>query len=399
MVLVNYVSYDPSRWCADSAGRQEFCSPGNFVACVSKLYRNRGADGEGRVTLEDATITSGLGAAPAPGLGVLCADFDGDNWVDIFVANDRTPNHLWINQRDGTFKDEATTRGVAYNCMGRSEADMGTAIGDVNGNGLFDMFVPHLTTETHTFWSQETRGVFYDRTAMSGVTAAKWRSTGFGTFADMENDGDLDLVICTGRVYRNAGVLPKTRPDLDKLWAYYAEADQLLLNNGQGRFTDVSGSEPALSAVATVSRGLACGDIDNDGGVDVLIAHTAGPPSLLRMRRLRAATGCGCGRSIRPCAATCTARKSGCRRVRNFWWLDQSGLEFSQQLRRAGTFRPGKDRSSGYDRSPLAGRFAGDIFLWSRRSADDAAPRRRYGGAVVPAAVQRCRRAAACCFV
>ena len=220
LVLVNYVSYDPSRWCADSAGRQEFCSPGNFIACVSKLYRNRGADSEGRITLEDATISSGLGAAPAPGLGVLCADFDGDTWVDIFVTNDRTPNHLWINQHDGTFKDEATTRGVAYNCMGRSEADMGTAIGDVNGNGLFDLFVPHLTTETHTLWSQEARGVFHDRTAMSGVTAAKWRSTGFGTFlADMENDGDLDLLICTGRVYRNAGVLPRTRPDLDRLWA------------------------------------------------------------------------------------------------------------------------------------------------------------------------------------
>jgi hypothetical protein len=281
VVLVNYVNYDPSRWCADARSRQEFCGPDPFPGRVTKLFHNLG--GSAQVQFEDVTTSSGLSSQPGPGLGVFCADFDADRWPDIFIANDGKPNHLWMNQRDGTFKEEATTRGLGYNSMGRSEANMGVAIGDVDGNGLFDIFVTHLATETHTLWSQEPRGIFTDRTVSSGLTIAKWRGTGFGTvMADVDNDGDLDLMIANGDVTRTMGPLPATAPWVDDFWTPYAQLDQILLNRGDGRFVDASQANPDMCGVAAVSRGLACADFNNDGRLDLLLTHVAGPPKLLQ---------------------------------------------------------------------------------------------------------------------
>lgn len=283
LLLVNYVSYDPSRWCADGGGRQDFCGPDAFPGRVTKLFHNDGVDDQENVRFSDVTIAAGLGKHSGPGLGVFCADFDGDRWPDIFIANDGQPNHLWINQKDGTFQEEAITRGLGYNSMGKSEADMGIAIGDVNSDGEFDVFVTHLTSETHTLWSQGPRGVFVDRTATSGLSASDWRGTGFGTaMADLDNDGDLDLLIANGRVTRISGDDLPTASELPAFWKDYAERDQIMLNDGQGKFSDASPANEALSKIAKVSRGLACADYDNDGRIDVLITHIAEPPSLLR---------------------------------------------------------------------------------------------------------------------
>lgn len=286
IVLVNYVSYDPSRWCADASGRQDYCGPDAFVGRPTRLFRNLGdedGDGVGDSRFEDVTISSGLSSHPGPGLGVFCADFNGDRWPDIFIANDGAPNHLWINQTDGTFAEEAVTRGLGFNSMGKSEADMGIAIGDVDGNGLFDVFVTHLTSETHTLWKQQPRGIFTDNTATSGLTSTQWRGTGFGTaMNDLDNDGDLDLILVNGRVTRLAEPVANGSPALNDFWSEYSERDQILLNDGNGQFVDASTENSAFSGYATVSRGLACADFNNDGSIDLLVTRIGEAPSLLR---------------------------------------------------------------------------------------------------------------------
>src|SRR5262249_5046000 len=261
------VDYDPTLPCHSPSGVPDYCAPSSFPGRVAKLFRNLGRTKKGEVAFEDVTLTSGLGALPGPGLGVICADFDGDGWPDIFVANDGAPNRLWINQRDprGRFREEAVERGVAYNGMGVAEGSMGVALGDVDGSGMFAMFVTHLTHETHTLWKQGPRGQFRDDTIRSGLAASKWRGTGFGTVvAYFDNDGALGVALVTGRVARAAAV---THAALGPHWGWYAERNQVFAGDGKGRFRDISTSNPALCGTPNVARGLAWGDVDGDGAI------------------------------------------------------------------------------------------------------------------------------------
>jgi hypothetical protein len=293
LVVVNYVNYDSAMRCADAAGRRDFCAPRTFEGTVTKLYRNLGRvapshspplkEGEkrgGAVRFEDVTLQAGLGRIPGPGLGVVCADFNGDGWPDIFVANDGQPNRLWINQRDGTFKEEALLRGLAYNGMGQAEAGMGVALGDVDGDGLFDVFVTHLTEETNTLWKQGPRGMFRDRTLGMGLANRQARGTGFGTvLADFDHDGALDLAIVNGRVTRGSPIDPAR---LGPFWSQYAERNRLFVNDGAGRFRDISAQNGPFCGTANVARGLACGDLNGDGALDLLVTSVAGPARLYR---------------------------------------------------------------------------------------------------------------------
>jgi hypothetical protein len=280
LVVVNYVNYDPSLPCGTPAGRADFCHPRIFEGSVTKLYHNLGKRAEGGIRFEDATLKAGLARAPGPGLGVVCADFNGDRWPDIFVANDAKPNHLWINQHDGTFKEEAVLRGLAYNAMGKAEGNMGITLGDVDGDGLFDVFVTHLTEETNTLWKQGPRGMFQDRTVASGLSRPRWRGTGFGTvFADFDHDGALDLAVVNGAVRRKETSPAATQ---DGFWTAYAERNQLFINDGKGIFRDLSGCNAPFCGTAAVSRALVCGDIDNDGALDLLVTAIAGPARLYR---------------------------------------------------------------------------------------------------------------------
>jgi hypothetical protein len=283
LVVVNYVAYDPKKPCGKKDEPPEYCGPNEFPGQVVRLFRNCGpvAGAAGKaVRFEDVTKSSGLGALPGPGLGVVAADFDGDGWPDILVANDGEANRLWINRHDGTFRDEAAIRGLAVNRQGATEANMGIALGDVSGAGLLDVFITHLTMETHTLWVQWPRGRFDDRTGRVGLSRTAWRGTGFGTvFGDFDQDGALDIAVVNGRVAR----LPKpTSEALGPHWSWYAERNQLFANYADGHFHDISPANAALCGTPNVARGLACGDVNGDGALDLLVTTVAGRARLYR---------------------------------------------------------------------------------------------------------------------
>jgi enediyne biosynthesis protein E4 len=284
LVVTNYLDYDPTRVCSNAETRpRDYCSPKNFAGTVTKLYRNLGPPAGQQsktVRFADVTLKSGLGQLAGPGLGVVCADFNGDGWPDILVANDAHPNRLWINQHDGTFKDEAALRGIAYNALGQAPGNMGIALGDVDGDGLFDIYVTHLTEEIHNLWQQGPRGFFQDQTAAAGLAPMHGRGTGFGTvLVDFDHDGALDIAVVNGRVSRGL-VPPAASPD--SFWTPYAERNQLFANDGSGRFRDIAADNPPFCGKANVARGLAYGDVNGDGAIDLLVTSVAGPARLYR---------------------------------------------------------------------------------------------------------------------
>ncbi len=171
-------------------------------------------------------------------------------------------------------------RGLAFDIMGQAQANMGVALGDVDGDGLFDVLVTHLTEETHTLWKQGPRGQFRDQTAAARLSVPRYRGTGFGTvLADFDHDGALDLAVVNGRVSRGNSV---SVPGLDSYWRPYAERSQLFANDGSGHFRDLTVDNGPFCGTPAISRGLACGDVNNDGALDLLITTIAGPARLYR---------------------------------------------------------------------------------------------------------------------
>lgn len=283
LVVGNYVDYDPTHVCHDIHGRQDFCAPKAFGDTASRLWRNATGTPGAVPRFEDRTEASGLFRAPGVALGIVCADFDGDTWPDIFCADDGRPNRLFINRRNGTFTEEAAARGLAFNAMGATAANMGVALADIDGDGLGDVFVTHLTEEFHSLFKQGPRGVFTDVIAPAGLQQQAWRGTGFGTvFTDFNHDGGPDLAFANGLVRRMVPGHTPVVPGLNPWWARYAQKAQLFVNDGTGKFRDASEANPALAGQALVGRSLAVGDLDNDGAPDLVLCGTGGSARVLR---------------------------------------------------------------------------------------------------------------------
>jgi len=267
---VNFSYAHPS--CHSLTGKLVWCGPLSYKAIPDRLYRNRG-DG----TFEDVTVAARiLPDELGSGLGIVCADFNGDGWIDLYIANDARPNHLWINQGDGTFVDEALLAGCALNHAGMSEASMGVDAGDFDADGDEDLFMTHLAEQSNTIYVNDGTGLFTDLSRETGLAAPSMPYTSFGTsWVDYDNDSLLDIFIANGEVLpieeqvRQGDPLPLKQPN------------QLFRNHGDGKLVEVTESAGKVFDLVEVSRGAAFGDIDNDGDTDILVANNSGRPRLL----------------------------------------------------------------------------------------------------------------------
>jgi hypothetical protein len=272
LFVANYVDprvkTNPFCGIAGPPAVRDYCHPLMYQPLHSALYRNTG-----RGSFEDISTSSGVAALRGNGLGVAVSDVDDDGWPDVFVANDAMPNFLFRNDADGTFTDIAGTAGVAVTADGKAKAGMGTAFADFGGNGRPGLIVTNHEAEMHSIFLNVDGAIFSDVTVRSGVGPATRPYVGFGVvFFDYDNDTDLDIAIANGHVMANVSAL--------RGGGTFAQRN-LLLRNSRGRFQNVtSDAGPGFSA-ELASRGLAAGDVDNDGDLDLLVTNNGAGVNLL----------------------------------------------------------------------------------------------------------------------
>ncbi len=272
LYVCNYVDFtiENNKRCYSSAGEIDYCTPKAYRGVPDRLFRNLG---NGK--FQDVTIEAGIGSAFGPGLGVACADFNGDGLVDIYVANDTAANLLWINQGNGTFKESALISGAAYGADGVPKAGMGVAVGHFLNDPADDILVTNLTEEGCNLLINDGKGNFYDAAAEFGLLQATYPYTGFGTqWFDYDNDGWLDLFIANGAVTRMESLRGEAYP--------FHQLNLLFHNEGEAKkFRDVTSIAGPAFKLSEVSRAAAFGDIDNDGDVDIVVTNNNGPVRLL----------------------------------------------------------------------------------------------------------------------
>jgi len=257
--------------CLSPGGAEDYCSPLMLNPVPNRLFRNR-RDG----TFEDVTSRSGIGGEFNGAMGAVWADFNGDGWPDLFVSNDSRPNELWINQHDGTFKNDALAAGCALDRDGSPQSCMGVDAGDLLGHGFEDLAVPTMIGQHADLYANNGKGWFDDMSYESGIAQATQRYTGFSVgMLDYDNDGRLDLFFVNGAVR-----IVEDQARKGSLYPY-AQSNLLLHNLGNGRFEDVSSRAGSPFSRLEVGRGAAFGDIDNDGAVDVVVVNNCGPARLL----------------------------------------------------------------------------------------------------------------------
>jgi len=265
---VNYSVQNETK-CPNMAGARDYCPPQIYGGQPDRLYRNQG---KGRFV--DVSAQALVGGKFGPALGIATADFNGDGWIDIYVANDGEENLLWLNQRNGTFKDVALVSGAALTAEGKAEASMGVDAGDFDNDGDEDLFMTELTSQGSNLYVNDGSGKFRDLSAVSGLGQITRPYTGWGTaWFDYDNDGWLDVLTVNGTIVSSEAREKQPFP--------YDQRKLLIRNLGDGRFDDVSRQAGAAFALSEAGRGAAFGDIDNDGDVDVLVGNDAGRVRLL----------------------------------------------------------------------------------------------------------------------
>ena len=282
----NYLEFSEKnhKICRTATGSQDYCGPNAYPGVPDRLLRNLGPGKDGKVRFDDVSASAGMLGQPSKSLGVVAADLNGDGATDFYVANDLTPNQMWIQQRgDGPvrFSDEALLAGSAVNALGKAEASMGVDAGDFDGDGDDDLFMTHLVRETNTLFLNDGSGMFEDATIETGLGVPSWGYTSWGTaWFDFDNDGWLELMIANGAV--------KIVEELANAGDPYPfhETNQLFHNlgpqeGGKVTFEEVTARAGKTFERSEVSRTIAVGDLDNDGDTDVLLVNNNGPARLL----------------------------------------------------------------------------------------------------------------------
>jgi hypothetical protein len=269
LFVSNYVYYDKTlnTLCRDEKGRPRYCIPKLFKPAPSHLFRNQG-DG----TFADVSAESGIGEWPGKAFGVVATDVNNDRKMDLFVANDMTPNHLFINNGDGKFEEVGLWATVAYSQSGAVRSGMGVDAADFDGDGWQDLFVANVDHQRFSLYRNLKDLTFKEE--MGEIYRDTFLLSGWGLrFFDYDNDGDMDLLLANGHpddmVHE---MIPKVS---------YKEPLLLFANQG-GVYQNVSRTSGPVFSQEFAARGLATGDFDNDGDLDVLISNNGGPPLLLR---------------------------------------------------------------------------------------------------------------------
>lgn len=292
--------------CHDANGQPDVCHPTTYTPATNVFFHNNGNG-----TFTQKTLAVGFGSEKRRSLSACAVDFDGDGRLDLFVTNDIGPNYMFHNKGKGVFEDVAMQQGVAFGLSGATQANMGVAVGDYNNTGRMSVLVTTFSNEPRTLYRND-GGYFTDVSAPAGIAQPTMPYLAFGTgFLDTRNSGALDLFIANGHVS------PSARLHYDKE-QNYKEPNQLLLNDGRGRFTEAKNALPADDV--RVHRGAVFADFDNDGRMDILTTATDDRPTLLRndsqagnwlLLRLTNKQGCAT-----PVGTRCTATVNGKRLLR-----------------------------------------------------------------------------------
>jgi hypothetical protein len=283
LFVCNYVRWSPEHdvFCSLDGTHKSYCTPEAYRGDTCWLFHNRG-DG----TFEDVTPASGIFDTSSKSLGVAMFDYDQDGWPDLLVANDTQPNKLYRNLRNGKFKDVAVEAGLAFSTEGKARAGMGVDVGDFDNSGKPGVAITNFDNEMMGLYRSSTPGVFDDVSIPSGIGTATRNTLGFGCmFLDIDLDGLLDLAVANGHIDETVRNIRGNTG--------YAQAPQLFLNRGDGSFRDVAEGIGGGFETPKVGRGLAYGDFDQDGDLDILMTTNNGPAYLYRNDQL------GQNRSIR----------------------------------------------------------------------------------------------------